>query len=454
MTLHDADTGLRTEEATAPEPLRPPTPGGVSMRPAMIVLGLGRARSSWSSSPSGSLSSQSPGRRSRPRAAPCAVSGDPAAGRAGRRPALADHRGRASRRRTSSTPSPSRWARCGSRTRTTAGGAGQYDAQMRFRSDDSQGALLAFFAADMKPQGWQIFDRGPAANDPGALEVLGKLAGSDGYYWEMGATVSPTTFGRGAPAHGQTDFTIRLFQEEDPRLIRAAAGGFSAWRARPSPRPAAATSSDMQVEPARLAGAKQVGPHEEVDRVEQVAHAGVRGQQDQRRHHHARDRADLGRGARGAAVQVAGQEHRQHEADRERQGPAAATGTRVTSTWPGSALAAVDGMALRPSGKSTTSSMRANGPRSAKGKIAGTATTSMPANMASGRRCAVAVARREQGERGQRPGGELHGRRDAEHDAGRERPTALRQDHGEEEERHDRDVVAPRRQRAARPGGG
>ncbi len=94
--------------------------------------------------------------------------------------------------------------------------AGQYDSQVVFRSDDSQAALLAFYAADMKLQGWQIFDRGPAAHDPGALEVLGKLAGSDGYYWEMGATVPPTTFSPGGPAHGQTDFTIRLLQVPDP----------------------------------------------------------------------------------------------------------------------------------------------------------------------------------------------------------------------------------------------
>ena len=41
MTLHDADTGVRAEAVdTAAEPLRPPTPGGISMRPAMIVLGL------------------------------------------------------------------------------------------------------------------------------------------------------------------------------------------------------------------------------------------------------------------------------------------------------------------------------------------------------------------------------------------------------------------------------
>ena len=40
MTLHDADTGLRPGQPIPPEPLRPPTPGGISMRPAMIVLGL------------------------------------------------------------------------------------------------------------------------------------------------------------------------------------------------------------------------------------------------------------------------------------------------------------------------------------------------------------------------------------------------------------------------------
>ena len=51
----------------------------------------------------------------------------------------------------------------------------------------------------MKSQGWQIVDQGAARNDPGALEVLGKLAGSDGYYWEMGATVNATTFPSGGP---------------------------------------------------------------------------------------------------------------------------------------------------------------------------------------------------------------------------------------------------------------
>jgi hypothetical protein len=93
--------------------------------------------------------------------------------------------------------------------------SGQYDSQVELRSTASQAALLGFFAAVMRQQGWQSFDQGPAANDPGALEVLGKLAGRDGYFWEMGAIIEPTSFGNSAPSTGWTDFTVRLLQESD-----------------------------------------------------------------------------------------------------------------------------------------------------------------------------------------------------------------------------------------------
>jgi hypothetical protein len=94
--------------------------------------------------------------------------------------------------------------------------AGQFDAQVGLRADASQGALLGFYASVMKRQGWQIFSHGPALHHPGAIEVLGKLAGSDSYYWEMGAVIAPTTFGKGAPAAGSTRFTVRLLQVPDP----------------------------------------------------------------------------------------------------------------------------------------------------------------------------------------------------------------------------------------------
>jgi hypothetical protein len=94
--------------------------------------------------------------------------------------------------------------------------ADQYDEQIGLRSDASQGALETFYEMDMKAQGWQIFEIGPADHNPGALEVLGKLAGSDGFYWEMGAVISATSFGANAPAAGDTQFTVRLFQVPDP----------------------------------------------------------------------------------------------------------------------------------------------------------------------------------------------------------------------------------------------
>ena len=50
----------------------------------------------------------------------------------------------------------------------------------------------------------------------GGLEVLGKKAGSDGFYWELGAVISPTSFGTGAPATGATSFSLVLVQEPDP----------------------------------------------------------------------------------------------------------------------------------------------------------------------------------------------------------------------------------------------
>jgi len=73
-----------------------------------------------------------------------------------------------------------------------------------------------FYSKVLKKQGWQIISTGPADHHPGALEVLGKKAGSDGFYWEVGAVVSATTFGANAPAAGSTSFSLELYQQPDP----------------------------------------------------------------------------------------------------------------------------------------------------------------------------------------------------------------------------------------------
>jgi len=90
----------------------------------------------------------------------------------------------------------------------------QYDEQMGFSVDASEAAVVGFYKADLKAEGWNVFDVGAASGQQGAVEVLAQKGGSDGWYWEVGAVVSPTTFGHSS-AGQTTDFTLRLFQESD-----------------------------------------------------------------------------------------------------------------------------------------------------------------------------------------------------------------------------------------------
>jgi hypothetical protein len=94
--------------------------------------------------------------------------------------------------------------------------AQQYDARITLKADESQAALETFYKQDLRKQGWQIVNTGPADHDPNAFEVLGKKAGSDGFYWEMGAIISATSFAPGAPASGTTSFSLELIQQPDP----------------------------------------------------------------------------------------------------------------------------------------------------------------------------------------------------------------------------------------------
>jgi hypothetical protein len=216
MTPHDSGTDtLRTSPLPVhpePEPVRPRTGSGNSLRPAMIVLGLAVLILGFfvglgllTSHPNAPVHTGST-----PRAVPGSpLQAVPAAG------ALAPivSGGEPPSDILNAVSIPAGAVRTS--VQNNSGSAGQFDSQIGLRSDASQGALLTFFAAAMREQGWQIFDRGAAANDPGATEVLGKLAGSDGWYWDMGAIISATSFGPGAPAGGQTDITLRLFQEPD-----------------------------------------------------------------------------------------------------------------------------------------------------------------------------------------------------------------------------------------------
>jgi len=226
MTLYEPPAGTVTNgpaangsaangpgtNGSAPEPRRPPKPGGISMRPAMVVLGIAvlilgafvllgiaspppptpvRHTGSASAVPGSTLKAEAAAGL----LAPIVQAGDPPANI------------------VNAVFVPVGSTRISHQN--NSGGLSEYDAQVQFRSNASQAELLTFFASDMKLQGWQVFDRGPAANEANTFEVLGKLAGTDGYYWEMGASIAPTTFPAGGPAQGQTDFTVRLFQVGD-----------------------------------------------------------------------------------------------------------------------------------------------------------------------------------------------------------------------------------------------
>lgn len=212
MTLHDVPSAERQSEGDG-APQRPPSRGGFSMRAAMIVPGLGLlilalfiGAGFLTSNPvqpthTSTATEAVPGTGLRAQPAVKAlkvitVSGQPPGNI------------------VNAVSIPVGARRVSFQNNTAA--AEEYDAQITLTTDASQGAVEHFYSLDLKRQGWQVFDTGPAAHQTGALEVLAKKAGSDGFYWEQGVVISATTFGAGAPATGETSFSIELFQLPDP----------------------------------------------------------------------------------------------------------------------------------------------------------------------------------------------------------------------------------------------
>ncbi len=197
----------------AAEPVRPMGSAGYSMRPAMIVAGL--AVLIVGVFVTIGLVTTGPAQPTDTSTTPRAIAGTPLpAVPATSALAVITGNGQPPPNILNSVSIPAGATRVSHQNNSAA--SAQYDEQVEMISDASQGALRTFYLLDMKAQGWQISGSGPADHDPGAFEVLGTKAGSDGYYWEMGAVISATTFGPHAPPAGSTDFTIRLFQVPDP----------------------------------------------------------------------------------------------------------------------------------------------------------------------------------------------------------------------------------------------
>jgi hypothetical protein len=94
--------------------------------------------------------------------------------------------------------------------------AQDYDEQRLFTLNTSEQKIISFYEAELPAEGWHVQSKGLARNQAG-FEVLAQRAGDDGYYWEIGAVVSPTTFPKSGPyvKTGLTQFEIRLYQESD-----------------------------------------------------------------------------------------------------------------------------------------------------------------------------------------------------------------------------------------------
>jgi hypothetical protein len=97
---------------------------------------------------------------------------------------------------------------------TSDPGAGSsYDQQVQYTLDASQEAVLTFYRTELGAFGWRTVTSGAALHQTGQ-QIVGQLAGDDGYYWQLGVIVAPSTFS----ASGTTDithFTLRVLQVDD-----------------------------------------------------------------------------------------------------------------------------------------------------------------------------------------------------------------------------------------------
>ncbi|HEX4245409.1 MAG TPA: hypothetical protein VHY77_07580 [Acidimicrobiales bacterium] len=88
-------------------------------------------------------------------------------------------------------------------------GTTQFDRTVDFTSSLPAFRVQDFYQATFKQLGWKLVSTGPDAYQTGSTQILAQKGSSDGYYWEAGVVVSPTT------SAGVTPFTLRLFQVQD-----------------------------------------------------------------------------------------------------------------------------------------------------------------------------------------------------------------------------------------------
>ncbi len=87
--------------------------------------------------------------------------------------------------------------------------AAQFDRTVSFRTGLSSDQVVDVYRNLLPRLGWRVIYVGAAKQQAAGTEVLAKKGSGDGFYWEAGAVVSPTT------SAGITPFSIQLFERPD-----------------------------------------------------------------------------------------------------------------------------------------------------------------------------------------------------------------------------------------------
>jgi hypothetical protein len=89
-------------------------------------------------------------------------------------------------------------------------GTTQFDRTVDFASTLPAFRVENFYQVIFKKLGWKLLADGPDSYQAGSTQILAQKGSTDGFYWEAGVVVSPTT------SAGVTPFTLRLFEVPDP----------------------------------------------------------------------------------------------------------------------------------------------------------------------------------------------------------------------------------------------
>jgi hypothetical protein len=89
-------------------------------------------------------------------------------------------------------------------------GASQFDRTVVLRTGLSSDQVADLYRTLLPRLGWAVLDSGsPASGSAPGTVILFKKGSGDGFYWEVGATVSPTT------SAGTTSVSLELFELPD-----------------------------------------------------------------------------------------------------------------------------------------------------------------------------------------------------------------------------------------------